>query len=99
MTRPPQPTLNGPTRVATDAVRVLAVGGEAGPGPLQSLRQWATDLGVELEWAADLPRATRLLAGGHLDLALGAFSDTADVQVALWGDSVPVGTGSSPRRS
>ncbi len=88
MTRPPQPTLNGPTRVATDAVRVLAVGGEAGPGPLQSLRQWATDLGVELEWAADLPRATRLLAGGHWDLVLAVLGDRSDEELAWWVDAL-----------
>ena len=88
MTRPTQQTINGPARPAMEAVRVLAVGGEAGPGPLQSLRQWAADLGVELEWAADLPRATRLLAGGQWDLVLAVLGDRSDEELAWWVDAL-----------
>jgi len=69
-------------------VRVLAVGGEAGPGPLQSLRQWAAELKVELEWAADLPRATRLLAGGHWDLVLAVLGDRSDEELTWWVDAL-----------
>jgi len=69
-------------------VRVLAVGGEAGPGPLQSLRQWAAELKVELEWAADLPRATRLLAGGHWDLVLAVLGDRSDEELTWWTDAL-----------
>src|SRR6266566_5141799 len=88
MTRPTQQTINGPARPAMEPVRVLAVGGEAGPGPLQSLRQWAADLGVELEWAADLPRATRLLAGGQWDLVLAVLGDRSDEELAWWVDAL-----------
>jgi two-component system nitrogen regulation response regulator GlnG len=69
-------------------VRVLAVGGEAGPGPLQSLRQWAAELRVELEWAADLPRATRLLAGGQWDLVLAVLGERSDEELTWWVDAL-----------
>jgi len=93
VTRPTQQSITGPpprpaARTATDAVRVLAVGGESGPGPLQSLRQWAIDLGVELEWAADLPRATRLLAGGRWDLVLAVLGDRSDEDLGWWVDAL-----------
>ena len=94
MTRPAQSTTNGlatpPARPATGGVRVrvLAVGGESGPGPLQSLRQWATDLGIDLEWAADLPRATRLLAGGQWDLVLAVLGDRSDEELTWWVDAL-----------
>jgi DNA-binding NtrC family response regulator len=92
VTRPAQSTTNGlaapPARPATSGVRVLAVGGESGPGPLQSLRQWATDLGIDLEWAADLPRATRLLAGGRWDLVLAVLGDRSDEELTWWVDAL-----------
>ena len=88
MTRPTQHPPAGVARPATDAVRVLAVGGESGPGPLQSLRQWAADLGVELEWAADLPRATRLLAGGRWDLVLAVLGERSDEELTWWVDAL-----------
>ena len=88
MTRPTQEPSVGAARPHKDAVRVLAVGGEAGPGPLQSLRQWAADLAVELEWAADLPRATRLLAGGRWDLVLAVLGDRSDEELTWWVDAL-----------
>src|SRR6185503_2400129 len=100
-TRPAQQPATSPPappspRSVTDAVRVLAVGGESGPGPLQSLRQWAADLGVELEWAADLPRATRLLAGGQWDLVLAALGERSDEELTWWVDALR-GAPGSPR--
>jgi two-component system response regulator AtoC len=89
MTRPTQETTAPASpRAPTEAVRVLAVGGEAGPGPLQSLRQWAAELKVELEWAADLPRATRLLAGGQWDLVLAVLGDRSDEELTWWVDAL-----------
>ena len=91
VTRSAQSTTNGlvpPSRAAAGGVRVLAVGGESGPGPLQSLRQWAPDLGIDLEWAADLPRATRLLAGGHWDLVLAVLGDRSDEELTWWVDAL-----------
>jgi DNA-binding NtrC family response regulator len=88
MTRPTHEPPAPPARPPQDAVRVLAVGGEAGPGPLQSLRQWAAELKVELEWAADLPRATRLLAGGHWDLVLAVLGDRSDEELTWWVDAL-----------
>ena len=98
MTRPPstQDAPAGPVRPSGDAVRVLAVGGDGGPGPLQSLRQWAADLRVELEWAADLPRATRLLAGGPWDLVLAVLGERADEELTWWVDALR-GTPGAPR--
>ena len=101
ITRPTQePLTGGPPPSAggrgAGAVRVLAVGGESGPGPLQSLRQWAADLGVELEWAADLPRATRLLAGGSWHLVLAALGDRSDEELTWWVDALR-GAPGSPR--
>ena len=88
MTRPLQHPAAGSARPASSAVRVLAVGGESSPGPLQSLRQWAADLGVELEWAADLPRAARLLAGGRWDLVLVVLGERSDEELTWWVDAL-----------
>jgi DNA-binding NtrC family response regulator len=96
MTRPTQEPPPGPVRPSRDAVRVLAVGGEDGPGPLQGLRQWAADLRVDLEWATDLPRATRLLAGGRWDLVLAVLGERADEELSWWVDALR-GAPGSPR--
>jgi DNA-binding NtrC family response regulator len=88
VTRPTQEPPPQPARPARDAVHVLAVGGETGAGPLQGLRQWAADLKVELEWAADLPRATRLLAGGRWDLVLAVLGDRSDEDLTWWVDAL-----------
>jgi DNA-binding NtrC family response regulator len=88
MTRPTQEPPAGPGRPTEEVVRVLAVGGEAGPGPLQSLRAWAAELKVELEWAADLPRATRLLAGGRWDLVLAVLGERSDEELTWWMDAL-----------
>jgi DNA-binding NtrC family response regulator len=88
MTRPTQEPPPQPARPVGDAVHILAVGGDGGAGPLQSLRQWAADLKVELEWAADLPRATRLLAGGRWDLVLAVLGDRADEDLTWWVDAL-----------
>jgi DNA-binding NtrC family response regulator len=69
-------------------VRVLAVGGETSHGPLQSLRPWAADLNVELEWAADLPLATRLLAAGRWDVVLAVLGDRPDEDLTWWMDAL-----------
>jgi DNA-binding NtrC family response regulator len=96
VTRPTQEPPAGPARPSKDAVRVLAVGGEGGAGPLQSLRQWAADLKVDLEWAADLPRATRLLAGGRWDLVLAVLGARSDEELTWWVDALR-GAPGSPR--
>jgi DNA-binding NtrC family response regulator len=88
MTRPVHHPSAGALRPTAAAVHVLAVGGEGGPGPLQSLRQWAADLKFDLEWAADLPRATRLLTGGHWDLVLAVLGTRADEDLAWWVDAL-----------
>jgi len=90
MTRPmTRPAQESGAHVPTDkeGVRALAVGGESS-GPLQSLRQWAAELKVDLEWAADLPRATRLLAGGRWDLVLAVLGEKADEDLTWWVDAL-----------
>jgi DNA-binding NtrC family response regulator len=69
-------------------VRILAVGSEGGPGFLPGLRAWAAELQVELEWAADLPRATRLLAAGRWDLVFAALGERPDEELAWWTDAL-----------
>ncbi|MGH7673153.1 MAG: sigma-54 interaction domain-containing protein [Gemmatimonadales bacterium] len=89
MTRPGrQPSSGPPVPAPRGAVRVLAVGGESGPAPLQGLRQWAVDLQIELEWAADLPRATRLLSGGRWDLVLAVLGERPDEELSWWVDAL-----------
>jgi len=53
-------------------------------------------LGVELEWAADLPRATRLLAGGHWQLVLAVLGDRSDEELTWWVDALR-GAAGGPR--
>jgi DNA-binding NtrC family response regulator len=89
MTRPgQQPSSGPPVPAPRGTVRVLAVGGESGPSPLQGLRQWAADLQIELEWAADLPRATRLLSGGQWDLVLAVLGERPDEELSWWVDAL-----------
>ena len=76
------------------ALRVLAVGSEGtGAGAVQSLREWAADLGVELECAADLPRATRLLAGGRWDVVLAVLGERSDEDLTWWMDTLRAAPG------
>jgi two-component system NtrC family response regulator len=53
-------------------------------------------LGVDLEWAADLPRATRLLAGGRWDLVLAVLGERSDEDLAWWVDALR-GAAGAPR--
>ncbi len=92
---PTPPTARGG---ATRALRVLAVGGEGGSGALQSLRQWAAELRVELECAADLPRATRLLASDRWDVVIAVLGERADEELTWWMDTLRAAPGPpSPR--
>jgi len=89
MTRPDQqPSSGSPVPAPRGAIRVLAVGGESGPSPLQGLRQWAADLQIDLEWAADLPRATRLLSVGRWDLVLAVLGERPDEELSWWVDAL-----------
>jgi two-component system NtrC family response regulator len=89
VTRPGHAPASGPQPAAAGgAVRVLAVGNETGPGALQGLRSWAPELRIELEWAADLPRATRLLASGRWDLVLAVLGDRPDEELSWWTDAL-----------
>jgi len=84
-----------PRRDELRTLRVLAVGGEAG-GVAQSCRQWAGDGRAEIEYAPDLPRAVRQLAGGQWDLVLAVLGEHADQELAWWADALR-GAAGGPR--
>jgi two-component system, NtrC family, response regulator AtoC len=97
--RPPVSTQPTPSPVAqrrheTLGLGVLVVAGESGGGLLQSLRQWATDAGVELEAAPDLPRAVRQLAAKRWDVVLAVLGEGADDDVAWWVEALRGAAGS-----
>jgi DNA-binding NtrC family response regulator len=69
------------------------VGGEGDAGHLQSLRQWAGELRVELECAPDLPRATRLLAAGRWDVVLAVLGERSDEELTWWMDTLRAAPG------
>ncbi|HEY3279126.1 MAG TPA: sigma-54 dependent transcriptional regulator [Gemmatimonadales bacterium] len=86
----------GPPPSGPDALRVLAVGGDGSAAPLQTLRQGVADCGAELEWAPDLPRATRLLAAGPWDVVLAVLGDRPDEELTWWVDALR-GASGAPR--
>src|SRR2546426_1279743 len=59
----PSPSPAAHRRAQPGPLRVLVVAGEGSGGLLQSLRQWAPDLGVDVEAAPDLPRAVQVRGG------------------------------------
>jgi two-component system response regulator AtoC len=72
--------------MALPTLRLLAVGGDA--GPYQNVRRWAAEAGAEVTWAPDLPRAARALAGGHWDLVLAVLGDRPDDELSGWVDAL-----------
>ncbi|HXF95779.1 MAG TPA: sigma-54 dependent transcriptional regulator [Gemmatimonadales bacterium] len=74
--------------------RLLAVG--AGPPALASLNQWATDEGVEIVSAPDLPRAARQLSSGRWDVVLAVLGERPDEELAWWVDTLR-GVAGAPR--
>jgi two-component system, NtrC family, response regulator AtoC len=71
----------GPQRV-----RILAVGADA--ALVQHLRRWAEEASGDVEGAADLPRAARLLAAGRWDVVLAVLSERADEELTWWSEAL-----------
>jgi two-component system response regulator AtoC len=72
-------------------VRVLATGNDDVPHgsvDLQGLEQWARDAGADYEFARDLPRAARLLAGSQWDIVLAVLGDRPEEELSWWVDAL-----------
>src|SRR5437879_2408679 len=80
----PSPSPAAQRRAEPGPLRVLLVAGEGSGGLLQSLRQWAPDMGIEVEAAPDLPRAVRQLAAQRWDIVLAVLGERADEDVTWW---------------
>src|SRR5207245_245703 len=74
--------------------RGLVGGGEGSAGPLQSLRPWAPDRGIEVEAAPDLPRAVRQRAAQRWDIVLAVLGERADDDVTWWVEALRGAAGS-----
>ena len=75
-----------PAPAAADGrLRILAVGGEAAPAG--QLRRWAGELGVDFEWASDIPQAVRLLADQQWSAVLAVFGDRQEEELTWWADT------------
>jgi len=92
MERSPSPAAHG--RAEPGPLRVLVVAGEGSGGLLQSLRQWAPDMAIEVEVAPDLPRAVRQLAAQRWDVVLAVLGERADDDVTWWVEALRGAAGS-----
>ncbi|MGH7655321.1 MAG: sigma-54 interaction domain-containing protein [Gemmatimonadaceae bacterium] len=75
----------------TTRVRVLATGNDDVPHgrvDLQGLEQWAHDGGADYEFARDLPRAARHLAGSQWDIVLAVLGDRPEEELSWWVDAL-----------
>jgi len=90
----PSPSPAAHRRAQPGPLRVLVVAGEGSGGLLQSLRQWAPDLGVDVEAAPDLPRAVRQLAAQRWDVVLAVLGERADDDVTWWVEALRGAAGS-----
>src|SRR5205809_3160677 len=90
----PSPSPAAQRRAQPGPLRVLVVAGEGSGALLQSLRQWAPDLGVDVEAAPDLPRAVRQLAAQRWDVVLVVLGERADDDVTWWVDALRGAAGS-----
>src|SRR2546425_94681 len=90
----PSPSPAAQRRAQPGPLRVLVVAGEGSGGLLQSLRQWAPDLAIEVEAAPDLPRAVRQLAAQRWDIVLAVLGERADDDVTWWVEALRGAAGS-----
>src|SRR6059036_3958853 len=90
----PSPSPAPQRRAQPGPLRVLVVAGEGSGALLQSLRQWAPDLGVDVEAAPDLPRAVRQLAAQRWDVVLAVLGERADDDVTWWVEALRGAAGS-----
>jgi DNA-binding NtrC family response regulator len=87
--------MTGPT--ATDAlvgaapgVRMLAIGGDEAADVLRLIREWAHDVGLDLEVALDAPRGTRSLASSERDVVLVVLGDRPEDDLEWWVNALRV---------
>src|SRR5213083_1857606 len=90
----PSPSPAAHRRAQPGPLRVLVVAGEGSGGLLQSLRQWAPDLAIDVEAAPDLPRAVRQLAAQRWDVVLAVLGERADDDVTWWVEALRGAAGS-----
>src|SRR5437879_6224098 len=90
----PSPSPAAQRRAQPGPLRVLVVAGEGSGGLLQSLRQWAPDLAIEVEAAPDLPRAVRQLAAQRWDIVLAVLGERTDEDVTWWVEALRGAAGS-----
>ncbi len=90
----PSPSPAAQRRAEPGPLRVLVVAGEGSGGLLQSLRQWAPDLRIDVEAAPDLPRAVRQLAAQRWDVVLAVLGERADDDVTWWVEALRGAAGS-----
>src|SRR3989441_451090 len=90
----PSPSPAAQRRAEPGPLRVLVVAGEGSGGLLLSLRQWAPDMGIEVEAAPDLPRAVRQLAAQRWDVVLAVLGERADDDVTWWVEALRGAAGS-----
>src|SRR5690349_16321448 len=95
-TIPDVPPAPSPSPPRGGVVRLLAVAAESKASPLHTVRQWAGEVGVQCEYAPDLPRAARRLSAERWDAVVTELGDRADEELAWWMDAVR-GANGGPR--
>ncbi len=81
-------TSAAPTGEQARALRILAVGEDAGQGLVRNLGKWAAERGVTLDPEPDLPHAARRLASGRWDAVLAILGEHADEELGWWADAL-----------
>jgi two-component system, NtrC family, response regulator AtoC len=87
----PSPTVQSFRKEERQRLRVLVaagMGGDDSSGTLESIGQWADDVGLEVEGAPDLPRAVRKLTGGRWDLVIAILGERPDEDLGWWVDAL-----------
>ena len=90
---------SAPAAIAPVRLRVLASGNDDVPDvqvELQGLNRWASDAGIDYEFARDLPRAARRLADARWDIVLTVLGDRPEDELSWWVDTLRSLSG-SPR--
>jgi len=95
-TIPELPAASSAPQPRGGVVRLLAVAAESKASPLQTVRQWAGEVGIECEYAPDLPRAARRLSAERWDAVVIELGDRADDELSWWMDAMR-GAAGGPR--
>ena len=95
MSRPALAANHGGGAPGSDgALHLLVVGAQ--PPVLASLTQWASEDGLAVEAAPDLPRAARHLSQGQWDVVLAVLGERQDEELVWWVETLR-GVQGSPR--